>query len=109
MQFPPPPRLTPLVQRLAPEKDIDGLLEDRSQQRVCTTADGIVRQEANPDLTAWTAPAAPYLTRRQVAAMATSSTVRGVTRPARTPPQVAPAPGSRQLPSPDRGRNGPSL
>lgn len=234
VQFPPPPRLTPLVQRLAPEKDIDGLLEDRSQQRACATADGIarlvlpfagdnpaiavvvargfvgrgvvrllgdhglavreldagddlraagqadivvsatgrphlltpdhirphhrlvvdsgfmpradgsvagdvhpdassipqnitpvpggvgpvemavlmeriVRQEANPDLTAWTAPAAPYLTRRQVAAMATSSTVRGVTRPTRTPPQAAPDHRSPQPPSPDRGRRGPSL
>ncbi|GAA1937472.1 hypothetical protein GCM10009716_49430 [Streptomyces sodiiphilus] len=43
VQFPPPPRLTPLVQRLAPTKDIDGLLGSRSQQRACATADGIVR------------------------------------------------------------------
>jgi hypothetical protein len=43
VQFPPPPRLTPLVQQLAPAKDIDGLLGERSQQRACATADGIVR------------------------------------------------------------------
>jgi methylenetetrahydrofolate dehydrogenase (NADP+)/methenyltetrahydrofolate cyclohydrolase len=43
VQFPPPPRLTPLVQQLAPAKDIDGLLENRSQQRACATADGITR------------------------------------------------------------------
>ncbi|WP_329615736.1 bifunctional 5,10-methylenetetrahydrofolate dehydrogenase/5,10-methenyltetrahydrofolate cyclohydrolase [Streptomyces brevispora] len=234
VQFPPPPRLTPLVQQLAPAKDIDGLLEDRSQQRACATADGIarlvlpfaedspaiavvgargfvgrgvvrllgdrglavreldagddlsaagqadivvsatgqphlltpdhirphhrlvvdsgfmprpdgsvagdihpdastipqyitpvpggvgpvemavlmeriVRQEANPGLTAWAAPAMPYLTRGQVAARATSTTVRGSARPARTPPQAAPDHYLRQLPSPDRGRGGPSL
>jgi methylenetetrahydrofolate dehydrogenase (NADP+)/methenyltetrahydrofolate cyclohydrolase len=43
VQFPPPPRLAPLVQRLAPAKDIDGLLEDRSPQPACATADGIAR------------------------------------------------------------------
>lgn len=43
VQYPPPPRLTPLVQGLAPAKDIDALLEDRSPHRACATADGIVR------------------------------------------------------------------
>lgn len=43
VQFPPPPRLAPLVQRLARAKDIDGLLEDRSPQPACATADGIAR------------------------------------------------------------------
>ncbi len=43
VQFPPPARLTALVQRLDPAKDIDGLLEDRSLQRACATADGISR------------------------------------------------------------------
>jgi methylenetetrahydrofolate dehydrogenase (NADP+)/methenyltetrahydrofolate cyclohydrolase len=43
VQYPPPPHLAPLVQRLAPEKDIDGLLGDRSPQRACATADGISR------------------------------------------------------------------
>ncbi|EDY43402.1 bifunctional 5,10-methylenetetrahydrofolate dehydrogenase/5,10-methenyltetrahydrofolate cyclohydrolase [Streptomyces sp. SPB074] len=43
VQFPPPARLTPLVQRLEQIKDIDGLLEDRSPHRACATADGISR------------------------------------------------------------------
>ncbi|WP_112248595.1 tetrahydrofolate dehydrogenase/cyclohydrolase catalytic domain-containing protein [Kribbella monticola] len=43
VQYPPPPHLAPLVQRLAPEKDIDGLLGDRSLQQACATADGITR------------------------------------------------------------------
>ncbi|MCP3822870.1 bifunctional 5,10-methylenetetrahydrofolate dehydrogenase/5,10-methenyltetrahydrofolate cyclohydrolase [Streptomyces sp. A3M-1-3] len=43
VQFPPPARLTALVQRLDPAKDIDGLLGDRSLQRACATADGISR------------------------------------------------------------------
>ncbi|MFD4412476.1 tetrahydrofolate dehydrogenase/cyclohydrolase catalytic domain-containing protein [Streptomyces sp. NPDC058475] len=43
VQFPPPARLVPLVQRLDPAKDIDGLLGRRSLQRACATADGISR------------------------------------------------------------------
>ncbi|MFI9723842.1 tetrahydrofolate dehydrogenase/cyclohydrolase catalytic domain-containing protein [Streptomyces sp. NPDC052396] len=43
VQFPPPPRLTPLVQRLDPAKDIDALLEERSLQPACATADGVTR------------------------------------------------------------------
>lgn len=43
VQFPPPARLTSLVQRLDPAKDIDGLLGDRSLHRACATADGISR------------------------------------------------------------------
>ncbi|WP_078610514.1 MULTISPECIES: bifunctional 5,10-methylenetetrahydrofolate dehydrogenase/5,10-methenyltetrahydrofolate cyclohydrolase [Streptomyces] len=43
VQFPPPPHLAPLVQHLTPAKDIDGLLEDRSLQPACATADGITR------------------------------------------------------------------
>lgn len=43
VQYPPPPRLTALVQGLAADKDIDALLEDRSPHRACATADGIVR------------------------------------------------------------------
>ncbi|WP_405438470.1 bifunctional 5,10-methylenetetrahydrofolate dehydrogenase/5,10-methenyltetrahydrofolate cyclohydrolase [Streptomyces avidinii] len=43
VQFPPPARLTSLVQRLDPAKDIDGLLGERSLQRSCATADGIGR------------------------------------------------------------------
>ncbi|WP_236570388.1 bifunctional 5,10-methylenetetrahydrofolate dehydrogenase/5,10-methenyltetrahydrofolate cyclohydrolase [Streptomyces mexicanus] len=43
VQFPPPARLVPLVQRLDPAKDIDGLLGGRSLQRACATADGISR------------------------------------------------------------------
>ncbi|MEU8030697.1 bifunctional 5,10-methylenetetrahydrofolate dehydrogenase/5,10-methenyltetrahydrofolate cyclohydrolase [Streptomyces sp. NPDC049099] len=43
VQFPPPPHLTPLVQRLDPAKDIDALLEDRSRYPACATADGIAR------------------------------------------------------------------
>ncbi|MER7000889.1 hypothetical protein [Streptomyces sp. NPDC000410] len=43
VQFPPPARLTSLVQRLDPAKDIDGLPEDFSLQRACVAADGISR------------------------------------------------------------------
>lgn len=43
VQFPPPARLVPLVQRLDPATDIDGLLGGRSLQRACATADGISR------------------------------------------------------------------
>ncbi|MFI5713444.1 tetrahydrofolate dehydrogenase/cyclohydrolase catalytic domain-containing protein [Kribbella sp. NPDC051620] len=43
VQYPPPQHLAPLVQRLAPDKDIDGLLGDRSLQQACATADGITR------------------------------------------------------------------
>ncbi|TDD46415.1 bifunctional 5,10-methylenetetrahydrofolate dehydrogenase/5,10-methenyltetrahydrofolate cyclohydrolase [Kribbella antibiotica] len=43
VQYPPPPHLTALVQRMAPAKDIDGLLGDRSPQLACATADGISR------------------------------------------------------------------
>ncbi|GHG63144.1 bifunctional 5,10-methylenetetrahydrofolate dehydrogenase/5,10-methenyltetrahydrofolate cyclohydrolase [Streptomyces griseocarneus] len=43
VQMPAPAHLTPLVQRLEPAKDIDGLLHDRSLQRACATADGIAR------------------------------------------------------------------
>lgn len=68
-----------------------------------------VRQEANPGLTAWTAPTMPYLTRGQVAAHATSTSVRGSARPARIRPQAAPDHYRRQQSGPDRGRGGPSL
>lgn len=43
VQYPPPPHLAPVVQQLAPEKDIDGLLGERSLQEACATADGITR------------------------------------------------------------------
>ncbi|MFF9870126.1 tetrahydrofolate dehydrogenase/cyclohydrolase catalytic domain-containing protein [Streptomyces sp. NPDC013953] len=43
IQFPPPARLAALVHRLNPAKDIDGLLDERSLQRACATADGITR------------------------------------------------------------------
>jgi len=43
VQYPPPPHLAPVVQRMAPEKDIDGLLGDRCLQQACATADGIAR------------------------------------------------------------------
>ena len=43
VQYPPPPHLAPVVQRLDPRKDIDGLLGERSMQEACATADGIVR------------------------------------------------------------------
>lgn len=43
VQYPPPPHLAPMVQRMAPEKDIDGLLGERSQQQACATAEGIAR------------------------------------------------------------------
>jgi methylenetetrahydrofolate dehydrogenase (NADP+)/methenyltetrahydrofolate cyclohydrolase len=43
VQYPPPPHLAPVVQRLAPEKDIDGLLGERSLQEACATANGITR------------------------------------------------------------------
>lgn len=68
-----------------------------------------VRQEANPGLTAWTAPTMPYLTRGQVAAHATSTSVRGSARPARIRPQAAPDHYRRRQSGPDRGRGGPSL
>ncbi len=43
VQYPPPPHLAPVVQRLDPRKDIDALLGERSMQVACATADGIVR------------------------------------------------------------------
>lgn len=43
VQMPTPAHLTPLVQHIAPAKDIDALLHDRSLQRACATADGITR------------------------------------------------------------------
>lgn len=43
VQFPPPARLRPLVQRLHPDKDIDALLERRAPYSACATAEGICR------------------------------------------------------------------
>jgi methylenetetrahydrofolate dehydrogenase (NADP+) / methenyltetrahydrofolate cyclohydrolase len=43
VQYPPPPHLAPVVQRLFAEKDLDGLLGERSRQEACATADGIAR------------------------------------------------------------------
>jgi methylenetetrahydrofolate dehydrogenase (NADP+)/methenyltetrahydrofolate cyclohydrolase len=50
VQFPPPPRLQGAVADLAPSKDIDALLGERSSHQACATADGIVRL-AEPFLT----------------------------------------------------------
>jgi methylenetetrahydrofolate dehydrogenase (NADP+)/methenyltetrahydrofolate cyclohydrolase len=43
VQFPPPPRLRPLIESLMPHKDVDALLGSRSDHLVPATADGIVR------------------------------------------------------------------
>jgi methylenetetrahydrofolate dehydrogenase (NADP+) / methenyltetrahydrofolate cyclohydrolase len=43
VQLPVPPRLEEFINVLAPAKDLDGLLLDRSSQPACATADGIVR------------------------------------------------------------------
>lgn len=43
VQFPPPPRLSSVVGVLAPEKDLDALLRERSPYPACATAEGVVR------------------------------------------------------------------
>ncbi|MEU9939548.1 tetrahydrofolate dehydrogenase/cyclohydrolase catalytic domain-containing protein [Streptomyces lavendulae] len=43
IQFPPPPKLMPVVAHLDPAKDIDALLKGRSPYPACATAEGIYR------------------------------------------------------------------
>jgi methylenetetrahydrofolate dehydrogenase (NADP+) / methenyltetrahydrofolate cyclohydrolase len=43
VQFPPPPRVRPAVQEIAPDKDFDALLDQHSPYPACATAEGIAR------------------------------------------------------------------